>query len=763
MTQQLKVLADLHSATCFFNALLREWRDYVVYQAGSKTYVLIYLTGDDILEIPIANFSLLGRHHYTGKFLHNKKEVNFATALELVCAKLAETVAVSNERWQTFKEDVLASRENIYQALNLAVKTDASDFKAAEQGLLIGHNFHPTPKSRDKFSIAELHNYAPECNGEFQLQWLLVDPAIARHMCADSFDADWLHELFKLEYPQYGNKMLPVPMHPWQWQFLQQNSVITEYLKNKQIIAVESSRVNWAATSSLRTVYRDKSPYMLKFSMNLKLTNSVRVLLSSEVARGLLLHDVLASKKGKQFLREFPDFRVMTEPASICLVDESHAPIESTMLVCRDNPFNGDDAASKFMLATLTQDEPFGGTNILLALIQRANTDLSFYQRLKLWFTDYLHIVVKPLLLAYMKYGIIMEGHQQNIVIALENGFPVRAYFRDCQDHAYSELGYSIFSADVAAVSANRNCIAKKDIGCYYFIYQVILNSTFNVITTLAKTKDISELELIEDLRVFLHQLNSEELHDPYCLNQLLENEALLHKCNFQFALRRCNDNQLTFNPLDLYAPVPNLLRARRPKQAIGYYPEVLYQRCFTTINKTVTLRALNLVADLERFILWQRKPRIARYWQLDKSHEEVETYLRQLLAQPGQRPVIIEINHEPAGYVELYWVAKDIIADYYDYHEHDRGFHLLIGEDHLLGVANTRAVFMAIMDYLYLECAHTNRIIVEPDARNINFIKYTNIIPGWQFIKEVNLPDKRAALFICERDILCWKVRDDF
>lgn len=760
MNPKFARIADFHSATCFLNSLFREWHNYIIHLFENQLIISIQMIDNDVIQIPLSKYSLLGRHEYMGQFYlirgNQRTELLFNELLDQICKKLKETHSIL---FDPFIANVISSRNTIYHALQVhASENENSDtFINSEQALIIGHNFHPIPKHRDVLTTNELHQYAPECKGEFSLQWLFVDKEILLHRHAKNIDdKNWLNTLFTQDCLQQDieipDHQLPVPMHPWQWQYLQQNPVISEYVKNKKIVPLDLASKPWLATSSLRTVYNQQCSYMLKYSINLKLTNSVRVLLGNEVARGILLHDVLNTEKGKQFSDEFPNFHVITEPAYLCLMDKDGKPMESTTLVCRHNPFNDDHAQNRFMLATLIQDEPFGETNLLLKLIQNACVNrLSLHQRLKKWFHDYLEIVVKPLILAHTNYGIIMEGHQQNMVIALEEGFPVAAYFRDCQDHAYSQLGGQLFSDLVPGIIQNPTGVVSKDIGCNFFIYQIILNSTFNVITTLTQSQAIQERELLSDLHTFLHTLRMQTTHDPDCLDRLLSNETLLHKCNFQFALQAVYENRVSHNPLSWYTPVTNVILPKRT-QIKQKQPPLLYQRYFTRIQKTITLRLFDLTHDLERFIAWNKNPRIAKYWQLDKTEAEVKAYLKNIDDSPHHQAAIIEIDHEPVGYAELYWTAHDPISQYYDYHVTDRGFHLLIGEDSFLGVDTTQSVFKAIMHYLYLSDHHTQRVIVEPDKHNQRFIKYMHILPGWQLIKEADLPDKRAAIFMTHR-----------
>ncbi len=47
-------------------------------------------------------------------------------------------------------------------------------FLAAEQALVLGHPWHPTPKSREGLSDAEARLYSPELRGSFPLHWMAV-------------------------------------------------------------------------------------------------------------------------------------------------------------------------------------------------------------------------------------------------------------------------------------------------------------------------------------------------------------------------------------------------------------------------------------------------------------------------------------------------------------------------------------------------------------------------------------------------------------
>lgn len=768
-------LTILHSATCFLNSLFREWNAYTVETSDLGEHIVIPLKNKRSILIPIKKYSILGRHQYQGQFYLNfndeLSEISFQEMVQLLCDFLKDCFQLEHEKMEIFKNRVFSSFYNMHSSLEFRANSirefEHSDFnfKDSEQALIIGHNFHPTPKSRDEFNDQDMLHYSPEFSGIFCLDWFVAVPSIVSQKCAASFaEQKWTEELFLQDFAQtqsvqdlLAKSMIPIPMHPWQLKNLTQIPLIQQYIEKGSLIYVGKSKLNWNPTSSLRTVYRDESPYMLKFSMSLKMTNSIRILLDHEIARGLLLHDVLSTENGQRFLDEHPNFKIITEPASICLKDTDGNPINESIVVCRENPFCGQAALGKVMLATLIQDDPLGGKNLLQKLISKMVSQDSIHVRLKNWFSAYLNIAMKPLFIAYANYGVVMEAHQQNLILDIKDGFPVAAYFRDCQDHAYSELGHLLFATEVPGISKDAGSVVHEQVASRFFAYQVILNSTFNVITSLAASNEIDERELLNDLREFLEGIREMGVRDPLCLNYLLDEQKLMHKGNFLYSLKGVNDNHVAKDPLSLYTPVENLILKNCKKLKHNIKPKplpgILYQHYFPSIQKTISLRTLDISDDLERFHEWQNQPRVSCFWELNHSCKELRTYLEKGQKDPYQIQVIIEFNGEPAGYCEIYWAAEDRIAHHYEFEPYDRGFHLLIGEKKFLGVENTTAVFRSIMNFLYLDDTRTTRIVVEPKRDNEKFIKYTRMIPSWSFVKEFDFPEKRAALIMSHRE----------
>ena len=186
-----------------------------------------------------------------------------------------------------------------------------------------------------------------------------------------------------------------------------------------------------------------------------------------------------------------------------------------------------------------------------------------------------------------------------------------------------------------------------------------------------------------------------------------------------------------------------------RPFKKEGIY----YQNYYPEIDKNLTLRSINIEADLDLFHEWHHQPRVAYLWDLNWPKEKLKEYLLKTQDDPHMISMILEFDQEPVGYFEAYWAKEDRIAPYYEVEDYDRGFHFLIGNKCYLGRQNTCAAVRSIMHFIFLDESRTNRIVVEPRSDNQKVLKYAQLVPGWRFIKEFDFPHKRAALLMADRD----------
>jgi N2-citryl-N6-acetyl-N6-hydroxylysine synthase len=238
----LRELSLRHSASCFFNSLFREWFDYSITDApaaisvktGCKQVLTVTLAKGAAMYLPLTRSSLMGRHQYHSQFFIQEndvlKEADFLTVASELVKHLTTVFPNSVGNDAVFMERLKNSVENIELALGHRhtdlqnIYSEALNFQQAEQGLMIGHNFHPYPKMREGFDEADYRQYSPEMAGSFALNWFLAKPEIVANEKAEKFKVEqWTLDAFLKDFEdseQASTKLkagfIPFPVHPWQ-------------------------------------------------------------------------------------------------------------------------------------------------------------------------------------------------------------------------------------------------------------------------------------------------------------------------------------------------------------------------------------------------------------------------------------------------------------------------------------------------------------------------------------------------------------------
>ena len=533
-----------HSANCFFNSYLRDMGLPFDFNEQKFTINL----GKTQLTLPVMEFSQLGAHRFGTQFrLHSEEgfwSIGFLEAAELLCShssqdgklyeRLLQSVAVMTASIQSRRTSI----EDLYLG-NI-------NFLSAEQNLHIGHSFHPSPKSRDEFALSDLERFSPEFGARFQLPWLFVRETLIWEERSRSFDqAPWYLKMFNSEVPE---GFRPYPMHPWQWEVLKRDPTIEHYLANGDIREAGLQPQLWSATSSMRSLYNASAPFMLKFSMSVRLTNSIRHMQQKEVSRGMILHDAFNTKAGKEFSRQYPQFRAMHEPLAFSIKDLSGNALPQTMVLLRENPFT-ESSVEAAVLATLTQDNPIGGENLIHACLAKGLSG-------QVWFDAFMTNVIQPILMAQANFGIMLGAHQQNLVIELKNGLPIGSYFRDCQGTGFGQLAVESMLSEMPAPEKFLENVLPRESSTDLFTYYFVVNSVMNTISALARASRIPEQAFISSFKAALAQLR-EHVRDPSIIDHLLCSERLTQKGNFRCSLSGLNENT-TPDPLSIYNAFTN-------------------------------------------------------------------------------------------------------------------------------------------------------------------------------------------------------------
>jgi acetyl CoA:N6-hydroxylysine acetyl transferase len=161
--------------------------------------------------------------------------------------------------------------------------------------------------------------------------------------------------------------------------------------------------------------------------------------------------------------------------------------------------------------------------------------------------------------------------------------------------------------------------------------------------------------------------------------------------------------------------------------------------------------RRLDPRGDLELVHGWMHQPHVVPFWQLDVHRAELAGYLETVAGHAHQQPLIGCVDGVPVSYWEVYWAARDPLADHYPAEDHDQGVHLLVGPLELTGRGLGRRLLDAVVGWQLAREPRTRRIVAEPDIRNARMI---HVFERCGFVREadVELPEKRAALMVRHR-----------
>lgn len=575
-TPQPAFVTDV-AAQCFLNALIREIRGWQIIPAGADRPLVqlhIPLDATRFLRLDLRYFSVTQYHHYHfPAWLHDDAqkqvtELSIVQMIDLLLEKPDVRRASDAEQLARFRQRVFASQHYTRQAIESrvdwpALRDGALNFAAAEQALLTGHAFHPAPKSHQPLTPQQARRYLPEFAAAFPLRWFAVD---RNYITGDSFGLTLqqrLHRFAAENAPHLLAHFLDdiwlVPMHPWQADHLLQQPWCQQMVAQQLLCDLGEAGGRWLATSSSRSLYCATSRDMVKFSLNVQLTNSLRTLSLKEVRRGMRLARLARTPRWRQMQSRFPAMQIMQEDGWVGLCDRHGVPQAESLLVLRVNLLFDTPDSQVNVLATLTQAAADGGDSLLAAAVNRlaARLNLSLPQAADCWLDAYCQQVLVPLFSCEADYGLVLLAHQQNILLVMQQDLPSGMLFRDCQGSGYS-AGADGWLEEIGEAEA-ENRFSEQQL-LRYFPYYLMVNSTLAVTAALAAAGFSAETRLNARVTAALSALRH-KVKNPLCLDYVLDSAHWQCKGNFFCYLREHNENSLR-DPAEIYFPLANPLRA---------------------------------------------------------------------------------------------------------------------------------------------------------------------------------------------------------
>ncbi len=516
-------IAEHATMQSFLNCYLRETGiNAAETRTGSGKILIVPLAHQQIeLIAPVKYWSETGRHLFSFPLYYKINGDGKELPLDyvtLVALASKELLLQQNNRGaeDEFMLRVVLSCRNIRRYVeeraNDQEELNAPDFSfiEAEQSLLLGHLMHPTPKSRQGMTDEEEKIFSPELKGEFQLHYFKAHASLVLHDSAAGTKAPLLIEEELGNDPSVDKKWLEketrnpdfvlIPAHPLQAKALLDKPFVKRLIDEGMLTYLGAKGRTFTATSSVRTVYSKRSRFMYKFSVPIKITNSLRINKQKELDRGVEMARLLETELGERLKDKFPGFRVIKDPAYLSIKGESGE--SGFEVVIRENPFYEDDRSAT-LVAGLCQDHAYGKESRLGSIIKtlaaregRPTEDVSAD-----WFDKYLSISFEPVLWLFETYGLAIEAHQQNAVIRLKNGYPETFYYRDNQGYYYSESKAHILSGLAPDLSEKSETICSDGVAVERLRYYFFFNHLFGLVNGFGSEGLIKEEALLAMIR----------------------------------------------------------------------------------------------------------------------------------------------------------------------------------------------------------------------------------------------------------------------
>ncbi|WP_130800235.1 IucA/IucC family protein, partial [Streptomyces otsuchiensis] len=462
-----------------------------------------------------------------------------------------------------------------------AAPPGTTPFLDGEQGLVLGHPLHPTPKSREGLTGHEARVTAPELRGEFPLHWFAVDrsvfvggsalagpggePVPAEELLSAAAGAD-------LPLPP---GTVPLPLHPWQARDVARRPETARLFEEGLLHDLGAHGAPWSPTSSVRTVHRSGANVMLKLSLGLRITNSRRENLRKELHRGMEVHRLLETGLASRWRAAMPDgagFDVLRDPAWAAVDSPGGNPVPGLDLVIRANPFGQDDDA--LCVAGLTALRPWAGDNPtrLTSRLERVVAALaSATGRSRAavgaeWFARYLETVVRPVLWLDSVGGIALEAHQQNTLVRLDaDGWPDGGWYRDNQGYYFRDSHRATLDAQLPGIGEVSDTFVPDEVADERFLYYLGINNILGLIGAFGSQGIAPEERLLETLRSFLadRAAGTDGVPASTFAAELGGRDTLRCKANLLTRLHGMDELEGPVDGQSVYVPLANPVVAR--------------------------------------------------------------------------------------------------------------------------------------------------------------------------------------------------------
>lgn len=544
---------------------------------GQLRFTLTFPDGSGSLELPALYRSATGHHLFGEPVMltdaDGSREIGIVAAITAVIERLEPSAASMDGR-----VDLLNRAHSSRLLIEAALETRATElagltggevsFIAAEQGLIAGHGIHPCPKSREGMTETEQRRYSPEFSAGFPLRWFAVERSLFHtgHSEGSPTAEEWLkaamgdddYDILKARLPEGDFALMPV--HPWQAEQMLKETVVAALMTDGRLIDCGEAGKPWFPTSSVRTLYRPDAPFMLKVSLGIGITNSVRINLARELLRGDDMYRFRRHSLWRDFSRTYPGLTLVPDPAYMGIKVDG-VVIDGLSVSMRENPFTGVGADRNVsLLAALCEHLPGRGSRLAALIRARSRLERRPVDVVaRAWFERFLTVFVRPVFGLYLRHGIAMEAHQQNILIEIKDGYPVGVFYRDNQGFFHHERAHKALVEVLPGLGEPSESVFGEEPVDERLLYYAFINSVLGMIGALGREGLVGETVLLAMLRGELLRLEALEGANSRLVRKMLA-PTLQCKANLKTRLARMDELVGPLETQSVYLEIENPL-----------------------------------------------------------------------------------------------------------------------------------------------------------------------------------------------------------
>lgn len=154
----------------------------------------------------------------------------------------------------------------------------------------------------------------------------------------------------------------------------------------------------------------------------------------------------------------------------------------------------------------------------------------------------------------------------------------------------------------------------------------------------------------------------------------------------------------------------------------------------------------------------WCNRPYSKQFWGMQGPLKQLKAHYLEKARRFKDISLLIYWDEHPVAFAELYRPAEEVLALHYTAKANDYGLHLLMApyksllkKFDTMGRGFSENILYRLLVYLF-SSSKVGRVLAEPDKNNINACRLAEKV-GFRFLKEISLPDKKARLYVFERD----------